>query len=50
MTAQVTTGPLTLELPDWMDTNETYKLVTPSGDSYDVVYDLIEARWCVLPF
>ena len=41
---------LTLQLPDYMDTNETYQLVGPDGRSDDVVWDMINNRWTCLPF
>lgn len=33
-------NPLTITLPDWVDTNETYQLV----------WDAVNEEWTVLPF
>ena len=45
----VANSPLTVALPAALDTNETYKITGPDGDSWDLVYDLVELSWVVLP-
>jgi hypothetical protein len=44
------TSDLTLRLPAWVDTNETYMLVDKHGNRFPIVYDLIQEAWCLLEF
>jgi len=48
----VTDPSLTIELPNWVDTNEIYELVTPDGQRYPVFYNTMLGvdRWEVIPF
>lgn len=51
MTVEVRDDPLVVILPEAMDTNETYRIVRDSdGDSYSLIYDTIQNKWCVVPF